>query len=80
MARGPDGSSDSFYFSLDSEALASYASWGTGVQDTWMWRPVWQKELTAGQHSVRIKHRETGPLLKALLVTDDLSFSPPPPQ
>ncbi len=80
LARGPDGSSDSFYFSLDSEALASYASWGTGVQDTWMWRPVWQKELTAGQHSVRIKHRETGPLLKALLVTDDLSFSPPPPQ
>ena len=79
LTRGPDGSSDSFYFSLDDEALASYRGWSTGVQDTWMWRRVWQKGLTAGKHTVRIKHRETGPLLKALLVTNDLDFRPPPP-
>ena len=78
LARGPDGSSDSFYFSLDDPAQASYRGWSTGVQDTWMWRPVWQKELAAGKHTVRIKHRETGPLIKALLVTDDLDFVPPP--
>ena len=79
LVQAPDSSSDSFYFSLDNEALASYRGWSTGVQDTWMWRRVWQRELTAGKHTVRIKHRETGPLLKALLVTDDLSFRPPPP-
>ena len=79
LVRGPDSSSDSFYFSLDNEDLSSYRGWSTGVQDTWMWRRVWQKELTAGKHTVRIKHRETGPLLKALLITDDLTFEPPLP-
>ncbi|MDP6776055.1 MAG: choice-of-anchor Q domain-containing protein [Candidatus Latescibacteria bacterium] len=79
LARGPDSSADSFYLSLDDEALASYRGWSTGVHDVWMWRRVWQKELAAGEHTIRIKHRETGPLLKALLVTDDLDFSPAPP-
>ena len=79
LVQAPDSSSDSFYFSLDSEALDSYRGWSTGVQDTWMWRRVRQGELAAGKHRVRIKHRETGPLLKALLVTDDLSFKPPAP-
>ncbi|MBT4821448.1 MAG: hypothetical protein HON70_37410, partial [Lentisphaerae bacterium] len=79
LAQGADGSSDSFYFSLDSEALSAYTGWSTGVQDTWLWRRVWRKALAAGQHTVRIKHRETGALLKALLVTDDLKFGPPRP-
>jgi len=79
LVRAPDSSSDSFYFSLDNEDLTSYVGWSTGVQDTWMWRRVWLKKLTDGEHTVRIKHRETGPLLKALLVTDDTNFGPPPP-
>ena len=79
LVQAPDGSSDSYYFSLDSEALTAYSGWSTGVQDTWKWRRVWQKKLAGGMHSVRIKHRETGPLLKALMVTDDLTFGPPAP-
>ena len=79
LVQGPNSSADSFYFSLDSEALASCRGWSTGVQDTWMWRLVWQRDLAVGEHTVRIKHRETGALLKALLVTDDLSFRPPSP-
>jgi hypothetical protein len=77
LVQGPNGSADSFYFSLDNEALDGYIGWSTGVQDTWMWKRVWQKDLTPGTHTIRVKHRETGPLLKALLVTDDLDFGPP---
>ena len=75
-ARGPDGSSDSFYFALDEQALSRYRGWSTPVRDTWSWRPIRQAPLSAGNHTLYVKHREDGAQLKAVLLTDDLAYQP----
>ena len=67
-------SEDSFYISLDSESISSYRGFSASVQETWSWRQAWHLELAAGEHTVRIKHREPGARLKAVLITDDPDF------
>ena len=76
QARAPDGSSDSFYFALDTQELGRYFGWSVPVQDRWAWRPVRRFALTAGNHTLYIKHREDCVSLKALLLTDDLGYQP----
>ena len=77
LTQAPDGSSDSFYLALDAQTLDSYFGWSTGVQDTWLWRRIRRVNLSAGRHTLYVKHREGGAKLKALLLTDDLGYRPP---
>jgi hypothetical protein len=69
-------SQDSFYYSLDARSLDSYRSISASVQGTWTWRRTIELPMLAGEHVFRIKHREPGAKLKAVLITDDLRLKP----
>ena len=80
LAQAPDGSSDSFYWAVDPPARDRFVSRSTPVQDTWAWHPLLQVEWSAGRHTLYVKHREGGAMLRALLLTDDLDFQPAGPE
>jgi len=70
-------SQDSFYVSLDGDdALDSYRGFSANVQRTWTWRKFGQFRLAPGEHAFRIKPREPGARLKAVLITDNLALDP----
>jgi poly(beta-D-mannuronate) lyase len=77
LALGLSGTMDSFWLVLDPGEDPAFRGWSTGSGGSWTWiRIVNNAELSAGAHRLRIKHREPGARLKALLVTDDTGFIP----
>jgi len=77
LARADSGSSDSFWVKLDDATESPYRGWGTGVHATWTWGHIpGDTRLEAGRHVLHLRHREPGPQVKALLVTDDMTFRP----
>ena len=74
--KADNGSQDSFYTALDSEGLETYRGFSAVLGDTWTWRRAWLAPLDEGEHRLRIKHREPGAGLKAVLITDDVACVP----
>ena len=76
----PSAAEDSFYVSLDDGA---FRNWGTGIHETWTWTAIGSLRtvaLAAGAHTLRLKPRDPGTKLSAILVTDDVSFGDERPQ
>ena len=73
----PDKATDSFYIACDAPLDGPYRTWSTGVHPQWEWsRAITSLDLDAGEHTFRLKPRESGTKLKALLLTDDLGYAP----
>ena len=76
-----DNLGNSFYISMDSGA---YALWDTAGGSTWGWDLVNNRDVTdpvvyslsAGQHTLVIKHREDGAKLDRILITNDRAYVP----
>jgi len=70
----PSSAQDSFYVSLGDGA---FRNWGTGIHEAWTWIRIGALRtvaLAAGKHTLRLKPRDPGTRLSAILITDDLSY------
>ncbi len=77
LTMGPSSSMDSFWLVLDPGEEPTFRSWGTTNDGSWQWlRIAADVALAAGEHRLRIKHREPGGRIRDLLITDDVGFSP----
>ena len=85
----PDSNHDSFYVSIDGGPEDIYDTAEKKWKNKWQWTavngragsgpasvPVRLFNLSAGQHTITFRARETNSTLASLIVTKDLSFDP----
>ena len=75
LVTAADNGHDSFYLQVDD---GEFATWYTGIHSHWEWSKCGQIKLAAGEHRIRVKHREPGPCLAKLVVTADVTLAPVP--
>jgi hypothetical protein len=79
LVNAPDNGSDSFYLSLPEVADGQPQPYYTGTGDGWFWSRLPIKPDTvfsAGKHQLRLHIRESKTRLAAILVTDQLDWTP----
>jgi len=77
----PNGTSDSFYVSMDSGADST---WDTTMSTKWVWDKVSHRgganpvvyNLATGEHTLTIGQREDGTKIDEFIITDDFNFKP----
>ena len=69
----PDGSADSFYVRMDSEA---WDPWHPPIDPAWRWVEERSYALTAGPHAIEIRYRETPAGLDEIALSRDPAFVP----
>ncbi len=66
--------SDSFWMSLNER---NPKEWGTGVHPRWRWSRIFDDvDLSAGEHTITVRHREPGTKLESLLISNDSGIDP----
>ncbi|HJN13863.1 MAG TPA: fibronectin type III domain-containing protein, partial [Armatimonadota bacterium] len=72
-----DKSTDSFYITTELPGDDGFATWSVPLNFAWGWcQAPGEFDFAAGEHSVRLKPRESGTKLAALLITGDMQFVP----
>ena len=67
LSTGPNGSSDSFWVSVDGGADDQFT---TGSNGTWVWKRAEEiLQLGNGTHTIRVKAREDGAQVDKLVLT-----------
>jgi hypothetical protein len=70
----PSGGANSFWAAVDE---GQFALWHTAIHTRWRWNEIpLRAELEAGEHDLHVKHREPATRLGAILITDDLEWTP----
>ncbi|MFP4249928.1 MAG: chondroitinase-B domain-containing protein [Armatimonadota bacterium] len=70
----PGSGSDSFWVSLDE---GNPKEWGTGVHPRWTWSRIFDGvDLSAGEHTITVRHREPATKLESLLISSDSTIDP----
>jgi hypothetical protein len=69
------GSTDSFCFQLDGQPIDQ---WAVPTNANWQWNVVEDNTytLSAGNHTIKFRYRETNTKLDKVLITSDLNFVP----
>ncbi len=69
------GSTDSFCFQLDNNAIEQ---WSVPTNAAWQWNEVKDGTyyLSAGNHTIKFRYRETNTKLDKVVITSDLAYVP----